>query len=155
NADVGVIVTQVMPKGMERMGKKDGIWICTFDEFKGLCFVLRESLIKLSNVMITQHNRGAKMERLYDYLTGNEFKLQVESIVEGFTQMQKDLANERRYVEKIWKNREKQIQKVLESTTDMYVSVKHIAGSAVPNVSLLELPLDDYLAELQVSEVSS
>lgn len=155
NADIGVIVTQVMPKGMERMGIKNGIWICTFDEFKGLCFVLREFLVKLSDAIVTQQNRGAKMERLYDYLTGNEFKLQVESIVEGFTQMQNDLAKEKRYVTKIWKDRERQIQKVLESTTDMYVSVKHIAGRAIPDVSLLEIPSDDYPTELQVSEVSS
>ncbi|MCG2774527.1 MAG: DUF2130 domain-containing protein [Desulfobacterales bacterium] len=142
NANIGVLVTDVMPPDMERLGLKDGVWICSFDEFKGLCTVLRESIIQISTAIVTQENKGDKMGMLYDFLTSNEFKLQIEAIVEGFTQMKTDLESEQRSMRSIWKKREKQIDKVLLNTTDMYGSIRGIAGNAVQAIALLELPPD-------------
>lgn len=143
NADIGVIVTEAMPGDLERMAMQDGVWICSFDEFKGLCVVLRQSIIEISNALVTQENKGDKMGMLYDFLTSNEFRLQIEAIVEGFTQMKTDLESEKRSMQGIWKKREKQIDKVLQNTTGMYGSIKGIAGNAVQSVALLELPKDD------------
>ena len=142
NADIGVLVTAAMPDDMERMGQRDGVWICSFSEFKGLCVVLRESLIHLSQAIATQENKGDKMGMLYDFLTGNEFRLQIEAIVEGFTQLQADLESEKRAMQGIWKKREKQIEKVLLNTNHMYQSVRGIAGSAIQPVKQLELSED-------------
>ena len=139
-AHIGVLVTEAMPGNMERLGLKDGIWICSFEEFKGLCCVLRESVIQLHNAVASQDNKGDKMVMLYNYLTSNEFRLQIEAIVEGFVQMQQDLEAEKRALQSIWKKREKQIQKVLMNTNDMYSSVKGIAGAAIRPVKQLELP---------------
>lgn len=143
NATLGVLVTEAMPSGMERMGLKDGVWICTFEEFKGLCAVLRESVIKLSEAKLSQENKGDKMEMLYCYLTSNEFKLQIEGIVEGFSQMQTDLEAEKRAMARIWKQREKQLEKVLLNTTNMHGAIRGIAGSAIQAVALLELGNDE------------
>jgi len=145
NADIGVLVTNVMPADMDRLGLKDGVWVCTYEEFKGLCAVLRESMVQISTAVVTQENKGEKMGMLYDFLTSNEFKLQIEAIVEGFTQMKSDLEVEQRAMRNIWKKREKQIEKVLLNTTGMYGSIKGIAGSAIQSVSLLELPTDAVL----------
>lgn len=139
-ANIGVLVTEVMPADMERMGLKDGIWICNYEEFKGLCSVLRESIIQISVAVSSQENKGDKMHMLYDYLTGNTFRLQVEAIVEGFTQMRADLESEKRAMQNIWKKREKQIEKVTVNTIDMHASIKGIAGNAIQSVTLLELP---------------
>jgi hypothetical protein len=140
NADIGVIVTQAMPADMAQMGLKDGVWVCTFEEFRGLCFVLRDSIVRLSAAISSQENKGDKVIMLYDFLTGNEFRLQVEAIVEGFTQMHSDLEKEKRAMAGIWKRREKQIEKVLLNTSHMYNSIKGIAGAAVQPVPQLELP---------------
>lgn len=139
-ADLGVLVTEVMPSDMERMGLKNGIWICNFEEFKGLCAVLRESIVQLSTAVVAQENKGDKMHLLYDFLTSSTFRMQVEAIVEGFTQMKADLESEKRSMQRIWKQREKQIEKVVVNTIDMYASVKGIAGNAVQEVKALELP---------------
>ena len=138
-ANIGVLVTEVMPSDMSRMGLKEGIWICNYEEFKGLCSVLRESIIQLSIAISSQENKGDKMHMLYDYLTGNTFRLQVEAIVEGFTQMRIDLESEKRAMQNIWKKREKQIEKVTVNTIDMHASIKGIAGNAIQSVKLLEL----------------
>jgi len=139
SVDMGVLVTEVMPIDMERFGQKDGIWICNFDEFKGLSIVLRESIIQISHAIVTQENKGGKMELLYDYLSGNEFRLQIEAIVEGFSQMRIDLESEKRSMQRIWKQRDKQINKVTTNTIDMYGSIKGIAGNAIQSVKQLEL----------------
>ena len=142
-ADIGVLVTEAMPSNFDRMGIKDGVWICTYEEFKGLCAVLRESIIQLSLAVASQENKGDKMHMLYDYLTSNTFRMQVEAIVEGFSQMKSDLDSEKRSMQRIWKQREKQIEKVITNTVDMYASIKGIAGNAIQSVKALELNSSD------------
>ena len=139
-ADIGVLVTEVLPKELERMGLIDGVWICTYEEFKGLSSVLRESIIKINQAKKSEENKTDKMSLLYGYLTSTEFKMQIEAIVEGFTQMQSDLDSEKRSMQRIWKQREKQIEKVLDNTIGMYGSIKGIAGNSIGNVKALELP---------------
>lgn len=146
-ANIGVLVTEVLPIGMERMGLMEGIWICTFDEFKGLCNVLRQSIIQLNQAVETQENKGDKMEMLYGFLTSNEFRLQIEGIVEGFSQMQSDLIKEKNSMQRIWKQREKQIDKVVNNTINMYGSIRGIAGNAVQPVKLLEIDSEIELLE--------
>ena len=140
-ADIGVLVTEAMPSDMDAMGQVDGIWVCTFAEFKSLAVVLRRMVIELDMAVESSHNRGEKMGMLYDYMTGPEFKLTIESIVEGIASMHADLESEKRSMRRIWKKREKQIEKVVLSTTDMYGAIQGIAGlKALPSMSALELP---------------
>ena len=142
NADIGVLVVQVMPSDMEHLGLRNGVWICSYDEFKGLATVLRQAIIKESTAIITKENKGDKMGMLYDYLTSNEFQLAMEALGEGFTQMKVDLEYEKRAMQKIWGKREKQIDKVFLNTNHMYGSIKGIAGNSLKNVELLKLPSD-------------
>ena len=144
-AHIGVLVTEVMPSSMERMGLYEGVWVCTYDEFKGLSAVLRQSIIQQSAAIATQENKGDKMIMLYNFLTSNEFRLQVEGIVEGFTQMQLGLIAEKNAMKRHWKQREKQIEKVITNTVHMYGSIKGIAGSAIQNVKALELEQSDII----------
>ncbi|MGH2644568.1 MAG: DUF2130 domain-containing protein, partial [Chitinophagaceae bacterium] len=137
-ADIAVIVTQVMPKDMEHFGQRNGIWICKFHEAVSLAQVLRESLIKIHQAMKSQENKGDKMQMVYQFVTSNEFRQQVEAIMDGFTQLKNSINKERLQMEKIWKEREKQIDKVLLNTTHMYGSFKGIAGSDIGAVKLLE-----------------
>lgn len=148
-ADVGILVTEAMPSDMDRMGIRDGVWICSFPEFKGLCAVIRESVIQLRMAVSSQENKGDKMHMLYDFLTSNTFRMQIEAIVEGFTQMKNDLESEKRSMQRIWKQREKQIDKVVTNTIDMYGSIKGIAGNAIQTVKALELPGAEEELELE------
>ncbi len=147
--DIGVIVTEAMPAGMERMGQINGIWICKFEDFKSLAAILRESLIRVSLALVSQENKGDKMTMLYDFLTSSEFRMRIEAIVEGFTQMKAGLETEKRAMLKIWKEREKQIEKVVVNTIEMYGSVKGIAGNAIQSVAALELPTDEEIDEIE------
>ncbi len=140
NADIGVLVTESYPKGMERLSLKDGIWICTLQEAKGLCYVLRESLILLNEAKTAQTDKGGKMEIIYEYMVSNEFRMQMEAIVESFITLQKNLLSEKRAMEAIWKQRQKEIENVIMNTTHIYSSIRGIAGNAVKPIKQLELP---------------
>ncbi len=138
-ADAGVLVTQAMPSDMPRLGQRNGIRICAFEEFKSLSLILRDMLIRLHFAATAQRNKADKMEQLYGYLTSQEFRLYVETVIEGFSQMQADLQREKNAVHRIWAQREKQIAKVLEGTATMFGAIKGIAGNALPDIDLLEL----------------
>jgi hypothetical protein len=137
-ADAAILVTQAFPKDMERFGEKDGIWLCGFTEVTSVSHLIRNGIIKVYEANKAQEGKGDKMQMLYDYLTGNEFRGQVEAIMEGFMAMKQGITKERIQMEKIWKEREKQLEKVLISTSGMYGSVKGIAGASIGDIPLLD-----------------
>ncbi|WP_100968466.1 DUF2130 domain-containing protein [Helicobacter pylori] len=141
-ADVGVIVSEALPKEMERMGLFEGVWVCSFEEFKALSAVLREGVIQVGLAKKSQENKGDKMDLLYHYLTSSEFSMQVNAIIEGFEQLRADLESEKRAMNRIWKSREKQMEKVFEGTINMYGSIKGIVGNVIGPVKALELGYD-------------
>ncbi|MFN8266135.1 MAG: DUF2130 domain-containing protein [Chitinophagaceae bacterium] len=128
-ADIAVIVTQAFPKDMTQFGEKDGVWICSFAEVKPVAHLLREGLIKLSAAVSSQENKGDKMHMLYNYLTGNEFGEQWKAIREGFMSMKLSIQKERDAMERLWKAREKQLEKVLLNAAHIRGSIEGISGS--------------------------
>lgn len=137
-ADIAVIVTQTMPKDMEQFGEKDGVWICSFAEVNALAHILRDSIIKIYQAAKSQENRGDKMHLLYNYLTGNEFAGQWKAIREGFLSMKLSIQKERDAMEKIWKSREKHLEKVLLNAAHIRGSIEGIAGQDSIDLNLLE-----------------
>jgi hypothetical protein len=138
-ADIGVIVTEALPNDMTRFGQYEGIWVCTFSEFKALSVLFRESVNRVGEVRTAQENRGDKMQLLYEYLTSVEFRQKLEAIVEAFQQMQEDLNKEKAQAMSHWSKREKQIFKVMENTVSLYGDVRGIAGTAVKEITALEI----------------
>ena len=142
-AELAVIVTQTMPKDLDRFGEKEGVWVCGYHEIKGLVYVLRQILIKSFQATTIHENKADKMGLLYSFLTSSQFKQQMEAIVEGFTNLKSELDREKRSMQRIWKEREVQIEKVISNTIDMYGSIKGIAGNAISTIQYLELPEGD------------
>jgi hypothetical protein len=137
-ADIAVIVTQTLPKDMERFGEKDGVYVCSFSEVKSLATVLRTSILKVFQITKNQENKGDKMTLLYDYLTSNEFSDQWRAIREGFMSMRMSIQRERDTMERLWKAREKQLEKVLLNATHIRGSIEGIAGADAVDLNLLE-----------------
>jgi hypothetical protein len=137
-ADVAILVTQTFPKDMERFGERDGIWICNFSEVTSVSAIIRNGVLKIYEIQRSEENKGDKMQMLYNYLTGVEFRGQVEAIAEGFLSMKNSITKERIQMEKMWKEREKQLEKVLLNTSGLYGSVKGIAGASIGDIPLLD-----------------
>lgn len=142
-ASVAVIVTAAMPKDMPCFGERNGVWICSFSEVKALIYVLRDGIIRIFNAARTQDNKGDKMHLLYDYLTSTEFSEQWKAIREGFLSMKQSIQKERDTMERLWKAREKQLEKVLLNAAHVRGSIEGIAGKDAIDVQLLEDEDDD------------
>ncbi|MGC4034364.1 MAG: DUF2130 domain-containing protein [Chitinophagaceae bacterium] len=136
-ADVAVIVTKTMPKDMDCFGIKDGVWICSFSEVKALTGVLRDGIIRVFATAKSNENKGDKMHLLYNYLTSNEFAEQWKAMREGFMSMRLSIQKERDAMEKLWKAREKQLEKVLLNAAHIRGSIEGISGTDV-DLNLLE-----------------
>jgi len=137
-ADVAIIVTQALPKDMDRFGEKEGVYICTFGEVRSVALLLRNALLKIADAKKSQENKGDKMVMLYDYLIGSEFSEQWKAIREGFMTMKLSIQKERDAMEKLWKAREKQLEKVLLNAAHIKGSIEGIAGADAVNLNLLE-----------------
>jgi hypothetical protein len=140
-ADIAVIVSAVLPEGVKGFELRDGVWICDIKLSVALASALRMNLESITREKAMSVGKNEKMEFLYSYLTGVEFKQRVEAIVEAFTSMDESLRKERLAYEKIWAEREKQIKKVITNTVGMYGDLSGLV--ALPQIKTLELGVDD------------
>ncbi len=138
-ADVAVLVTEAMPKDVQHFGLVNGVWVTQFNLAIGLATALREHLTEVTFAKLGAMGKSEKMEVLYDYLSGPEFAQKINAMVETFDMMQKQLEKEKRAMERIWKEREKHIQRISLNTCRMYGDMKGIIGASLPEVPLLEL----------------
>lgn len=138
-ADVGILVTEALPDGMTRFGEVDGIWVCTFLEFKALSVLFRAQLIRVGEVLASQENKGDKMQLVYRYVTGNDFRQKLEAAFESYREMQEDLTREKNLFQSHWAKREKRLIKAMENLASLYGDVRGIAGGAVQEIRSLEM----------------
>lgn len=137
-ADVAVLVTRRYPKDMDRFGEKNGVWICNFAEATAVASLIRDGLIKIFHATKSQENKGEKMAMLYNYLTSAEFAEQWKAIREGFLSMKISIQRERDAMERLWKSREKQLEKVLLNATHIRGSIDGISGLESVDLNLLD-----------------
>lgn len=142
-AEIAVIVTQVLPEGIKRSGFRDGVWICDYESIIGMAYALRSQLQEVYIVKQSAVGKQGKMEILYEYLTGTEFKQRVEAIIEHFSEMQSDLETEKRWMAKKWAKQEKNIRKVLDNTVGMHGDLQGIVGKALGEIKGLEMLPDE------------
>lgn len=138
NADVAVIVTEILPKDIKIFAYRDGIWITDQNSIFGLGTALRIQLIQATTIKLASVGKNEKMEVLYGYLSGTEFRHKVEAIVEAFVGMKQDLDKERRAITRIWAKREKQIERIVTNTAGMYGDVQGLLGAAIQPIAALE-----------------
>ena len=140
-ADLAVIVSSILPAGVDGFIFRDTIWICDVKYTLALATALRMNLLSIARERGMSEGKNEKMEILYSYLTGVEFRQRVEAIVEAFTAMQDGLKKERLAYEKIWSEREKQIHKVISNTVGMYGDISGLV--TLPQIKTLELESGD------------
>lgn len=146
-ADLAVIVTTALPKDVKHFGAIEGIWVTDLATVLGLAGALRSQLLHVASARATAKGRGTKMELLYTYLTGTEFRQRVEAVVEAFNGLRDDLERERRAMETNWAKREKQIVRALGGLAGMYGDMQGIVGTSLPKVRHLELPAPEDTGE--------
>lgn len=142
-AEIAILVSQALPKGVETFDHLDGVWISSPRCAIPVAIALRHSLTELAAARQAGEGQQTKMEMVYQYLTGPRFRHRIQAIVEKFSDMQEDLEKERRFVTKQWAKREEQIRGVIESTGGMYGDLQGIAGRTLQEIEGLEVKMLD------------
>ncbi|NOU44093.1 MAG: DUF2130 domain-containing protein [Methyloglobulus sp.] len=153
-ADISVLVTQTLPKGIETFDVLDGVWVTTPRTTLPVATILRHTLLQVNIARLASEGQQTKTEMVYQYLTGSRFRQRVEAIVEAFTSMQEDLDKERKMIMKQWAKREEQIARVMSSTVGMYGDLQGIAGKSLQEIEGLDFPALDFKAENTLNEPS-
>lgn len=138
-SNVGIVVTHAMPKGKDFLHEVDGVWICHYSEYKNLIKVVRKSLIAINGVIKTQEQSSDTKSLIFDYLTSHEFKQIIETIIGSFSNLKNSLNKEKMAMNKIWSERETNIDQVINSTAAMYGKMKGIAGQSIEDIDILKL----------------
>ncbi|HTF18479.1 MAG TPA: DUF2130 domain-containing protein [Chryseolinea sp.] len=146
-AAIAVIVTEALPEGITRFGEMEGVWICSFADFRSLAVLLRSSMIRIGEVVSAQENREGKMQMVYNYVTSTEFKQKLEAAFESYRDMQDDLIKEKVLFASQWAKREKRLMRAMENLAALYGDVRGIAGGAVQEINGLEFPEPPMLEE--------
>ena len=138
-AEICVLVSQVLPKGVETFDLVDGVWITSPRVAIPVAIMLRQGLLQISQTRALSDGLQTKTEMVYQYLTGPRFRQRVEAIVEAFSSMQDDLDKERKVIMKQWAKRQGQIESVMNSTVGMYGDLQGIAGKSLQEIEGLSL----------------
>ena len=138
-AEICVLVSQVLPKGVDTFHLIDGVWVTHPRCVVPVATVLRETLLQITLARQVAEGQQSKTEMVYQYLTGPRFRLRVEAIVEAFSCMQEDLDKERKVIMKQWAKRQEQIERVMNGTIGMYGDLQGIAGKSLREIDGLEL----------------
>jgi len=138
-AHVAVLVTAEMPKGLSTFGCIDGVWVTTRSCLLGLVTALRAGMVEIGRAKRSVEGKQNKIEHLYTYLAGSEFRQRVEGIVEAFMSLKEDLESEKRSMQRLWAKREKQIERAVLNTAGLYGDFGGILGSSLPQIANLEL----------------
>ena len=142
-AGLAVLVSEALPQGFHHFRQMDGgVWVSDVPSVVSLAIALRVVLVQVASAREFEIGKKEKMELVYTYLTGPEFKNRVSAIVEAFRAMHEDLESEKRAMQRIWERRTKQIEKVISNTSGMYGDLEGLAGNALPSIKILELPGD-------------
>lgn len=139
-AEVAAIVTTTLPKDVSHFSCIEGVWVTDFSTVLGVASALRANLSQVAVTKLAIEGKSDKMEMIYSYLSGTEFKQRVEAIVESFVSMKDDLEREKRAMESSWAKRDKQIHKVIHNVSGMYGDMQGIIGASLPKIDYLELP---------------
>ncbi len=151
-AEIAVLATETMPKGVNSFTHINGIWVTDFSLVGNLAEVLRKGIIDIFQQKRSAVGKNEKMEFLYGYLSGPEFKQKVEAIVDAFKAMKEDLDHERRSMTRMWAKREKQIERVILNTGAMYGDMQGIIGASLPQIKLLEIGVQGEIEETTEDE---
>jgi hypothetical protein len=138
-AEIAVIVSQILPKGVETFEMVEGVWVTHPRAALPVAMILRQSLLELALARQATEGQQTKTDMVYQYLTGPRFRQRVEAIVEAFSTMQEDLDKERKVIMKQWAKREEQIERVMGATVGMYGDLQGIAGKSLQEIEGLEL----------------
>lgn len=133
-AEVVVVVSEILPKGLEHFGPHEGIWVTRPSYATLVGALLRHGLIGTVEARGATQGRESKMERLYTYMIGPDFRQTLEGIAIPFQELKESLDSEKRATLTRWKRNERLLERVLSNVANLQGDLRAIAGSEMPEL---------------------
>ena len=139
-AELAALVSVALPEGAQPVSQIDGVWVSDYACATGLARALRQGLLGVASATQALEGKQGKMDMLYAYLTGPEFRNRVEGLLDPFRTMMDDLRKEKAAIQRLWSKREKQIERASGSASGLYGDLQGIVGGTIPELEALRLP---------------
>lgn len=137
-ADIAVLISLVLPEDVNLFTYREGVYISAFESFLAVGQVLRKNLIDISATKALSVGKNEKIEALYKYITSSEFTQKIESMLETFSGMQKTLEKEKMVMQRVWAQRDKEIERLKNNTLNIHGSLSGLIEEGLPQIKSLE-----------------
>lgn len=139
NAALCVIATVTLPKGVEVFARIDGVFVVSFRCVLPLAQVLRQVLIDISLIRAATKQNALASERLFTYVTGDQFFHRLSAVLEGCIALQGDLDADKRATSRRWARNEKHIDAVVQNMGAMFGDLQGLLGGRLRTLPGLTL----------------
>ncbi len=139
DATMVVLVSEELPKDIDDFKVMDGVLVTSVKYSISIAGILRRSVMYVAAAKSASVNKDEKLEMLYGYITSDAFRHRFEAFSDSVQAMQEDLLTERRSMERIWKKREIQIQRISLNSSRMFGELQGVMGSELSDIKSLQL----------------
>jgi hypothetical protein len=139
NADIGVIISKVLPEEIQDMGTIDGVWVCKPSVYPILLNILRDLIMRLKRAELAAEMPKDQKDFLFQYMTSNKFAQRIQGICEKTKSMRDSLESEKNAYDRIWKRRAIEIEQINSFVSGIYGEIEGFVGKALPKIDGLEL----------------
>ena len=146
SADIPVIVSTVMPDGVDTFTQIEEVWICRYHELPLVATLLRHALLVASRERKRDQNLMTIQERVADYISGPKFARVMRSVIEAFNALDNSIKREENYMKTNRKKNRLLLQSVIDAVTSMAAEIHHLGGGEFDVIR--ELDFDDSTANL-------
>ena len=138
-ADIGLLTSVAPSPDIQHFGPVEGIWVADPAYALALAASLRGQLIAVELERIAATGKNEKVELIHRYFAGPEFRQKIQSLADVFMALGHQLIAERAAMERQWKERQKQIDRMLVNTARLFGDVRAMIGAEVQDIPALQL----------------
>ena len=133
--ELAVLVSTAFPAGItEAMVMYEGVWLVRPDLVRALAEALRTVLIESQRQKAISAGKGESMEALYNYVTSAQFAQKVRAVVDAYQQMREDLDKEKSAMQRMWKKREAQLERITSNMLGMCGELQGVSQETLPQL---------------------
>jgi hypothetical protein len=142
-ARFGVIVSEVLPPGMDGSGQARDVWACDYGHAWDLAAGLRQAIIAVYRHEAANAARAGIAGRVYDYFATGGFEARYKAMEQAVGGLRQELGQDQRVSQQRWRRMERLVDEIFEQGLHGIVLDIIGLGGEIPPEARAELPEDD------------
>jgi len=104
-ADFAILVTNAFPAKKQYYYVENEVFVISPINLEPISFTLRESLVKISILKMSNQAKEKAVQKVYDYLSSNDYRNRINDVANQLLDLGKDLKSEINTHRKTWQKR--------------------------------------------------